>query len=267
MFFLVYYVFGYRKQVVTDNLAHAFPELTDSDRKKIRHGFYRNFTDVIVETIKAITISKEEILRRVKVVNPEFVADFQKNYSGVILMGSHNTNWEYMPLSASAVFTIPLLGAYKKLKNKKVGTLMNGMRTRFGLIPVAMEESIATVRNLDEFSAFGLIADQSPQQRKKNLFLEFFGRTVPFYRGPVFMAKIFDLPVLYASMKRIKRGFYELNFEEIASPPYQHPEEEIMKKFIRLLEAEIREQPDGYLWSHKRWKHASIPIEKKEETV
>ena len=267
MFVLIYYVFGYRTQVVADNLAHAFPELTASDRKKIVRGFCHNFTDVIVETIKAITISKKEIRRRVKVINPELVLACRKDYTGVILMGSHNTNWEYMQLGVSAAFTFQLLGVYKKLNNKKIDALMGTMRGKFGSIPVEMEDSIAAVKNMNEFSAIGLIADQSPQLRKKNLFMKFFGRSVPVYRGPVLMARLFNLPALYISMKRIKRGFYELSFKEIAFPPYQQPEEEIMRKYIRILEEEIREQPEAYLWSHNRWKHAVDPLEKKEERV
>ena len=267
MFIFVYYVFGYRKRVVSDNLALAFPEMTQSELKNTIRGFYQNFTDVMVETIKAITISKEAILHRVEVINPELVLACRKDYKGVILMGSHNANWEYMQLSVSAAFTIQLFGVYKKLNNRKIDALMSTMRGKFGSIPVEMEDAIATVKSMNEFSAIGLIADQSPQRRKKNLFMEFFGHSVPVYRGPVLMAKLFNLPVLYIGMKRTKRGFYELSFQEIAFPPYQQPDEEIMRKYIRILEEEIREHPEAYLWSHNRWKHAVDPLEKNTESI
>ena len=165
----------------------------------------------------------------------------------------------------TATYDIPLLGVYKKLNNARVDALMTESRTKFGSIAVEIQDTLRAIRNMDEFFAVGLIADQSPQWRKKNIMMEFFGREVPFYPGPVHIARLFDLPVEFVHIKRVKRGYYELELSLIAEPPFENPDAEIMGRYIQLLEQEIKNDPKNYLWSHKRWKHATT-IDKSSET-
>jgi KDO2-lipid IV(A) lauroyltransferase len=265
-FVLVYYIIGYRKQVVAANLKLAFPEMNEQARKTVIKGFYKNLMDIVVETIKSFALSKEEVKQRAKIVNPELFEHYKQRYRGVILMASHHTNWEYMHLGVTAEYDFPLLGVYKKLNNKKVDILMTESRTKFGATAVEIQDTLKVIRQTNEFFAVGLIADQSPQPRKKNLQMEFFGRTVPFYPGPVHIARLFEMPVFFVHIKRVRRGYYELELEFIAEPPFDNPAAEIMGKYIQLLEDDIRKQPENYLWSHKRWKHAE-PFENEVETA
>jgi KDO2-lipid IV(A) lauroyltransferase len=262
MFVLVYYVFGYRKDVVRSNIELAFPDKSPKEVKTIMRQFYCNLMDVMVETIKGITVSEANLRKRITVQGGQDLYKYVEQYPGVVCMGSHHTNWEYMQLRFSATYKFPLLGVYKKLSNQSVEKLMVDMRSKFGSIPVEIQDALSVVRAQKNFFAIGLISDQSPQVRKKTLWMEFFGKSVPVYQGPMVLARLFKLPVVFIHMRRIKRGHYQMYLEPIAQPPYTNVEEQIMAKYINILETEIREDPAGYLWSHKRWKHALPEVDK-----
>ena len=266
MFFFVYYVFGYRKDVVRSNIELAFPDKSPKEVKAIMREFYRNLMDVIVETIKGFTITEANLRKRVTVEGGQDLYKYVEQYPGVVCMGSHHTNWEYMQLRFSSTYKFPLLGVYKELSNQSVEKLMVDMRSKFGSIPVEIQDALSVVRVQKNFFAIGLISDQSPQVRKKTLWMEFFGKSVPVYQGPMVLARLFKLPVVFIHMRRVKRGHYQMYLEPIAQPPYTNVEEQIMAKYINILETEIREDPAGYLWSHKRWKHALPEVEKADGT-
>ena len=257
LFIIVYYVVGYRKKVVLNNLKMVFPEKSESGRKEISRKFFKHFTDSFVETIKAISISKKEILKRYKYKNPELIKEYLSEGKSIAFVSAHQGNWEWFA-SAPLVLNCRARGAYTSIGNKYFDKIVKDSRERFGFI---CYESSKTVKAFYEDykakkqSIYLLISDQSPQLEHTTYWKEFFGLKVPFHTGAESLAKKFDLVVINSSTKKIKRGYYETEFTLISDIPKTTKPYEITDKYIALTEAQIKEQPEYYLWSHKRFKH------------
>ena len=262
IYFLAYRVFGYRQAVVADNIKKAFPEKSEEEIKQIIKGFYHNLADIMVESVKAFTITEKEFVKRVHMDDQVGMNTYGQEQGGYIVVASHQANWEWGQLSCSLqCHDIAFLGIYKKLKNKSIGEAMLKMRSKFGTVPVELEDTVKVIRDHKGPIIVGLIADQSPQVRKNDLRLPFFGREVPFYKGPMQLARLFQYGVVYVDVKRLKRGHYQVTATELAQPPYTDTEQEVMVPYVKKLESVIRERPQEYLWSHRRWKHATVNVD------
>ena len=256
LFFLAYYVVGYRKKVVLSNLQNSFPEKNKKEIKLITKGFYRNLADVIVETLKVITISRKNLDSRVKINNKEVLYEYIAKNESVIVLTGHQCNWEWLFISGCSQLTMPIRGIYKFINNPTFENLMLDARSRFGEKPIEMQKSFKVfVKRKNIPTAYGMIADQSPMPNENNLHLTFLNQDTPFFRGPDRFAKILNFNVVFWGMKRIKRGYYEINLEKISEPPYKKDNMEILEKFRDKMEDLIKENPSDWLWSHKRWKH------------
>lgn len=253
--FLLYRVAGYRKKVIFDNLKRAFPEKSAGELKKTARGFYRNLTDVSLETIKSFTTPIPEIHRRMKVVNPEIIRAELAAGKSVMLAGSHVGNWEYPPLVMPQVMNNQVMGVYKSLSNKVIDRYTRRVRARGGVWPFPMEEFLGVVRkNRHIPTAYMLISDQSPGTRKRAHWVSFFLSETAFLPGLDVISRTFQFPVYRYEIRRVRRGFYELEFYPIRLDPEHAQEMDITKEYVQQLEAEIRSNPENWLWSHKRWK-------------
>jgi KDO2-lipid IV(A) lauroyltransferase len=252
---LLYYVVGYRKDIVLSNLAIAFPEKSLEERKRISKAFYRNFTDNFIEIIKLLSISEKELKKR---FTGEF--DIPNNYyeSGRNIQYhlGHFFNWEYANLSLSLQSIFPVLVVYMPITNKAMDRLFNTLRTRFGA------KMIAATNYLKDFKPYSrqrfsiiFVGDQSAGNTETAYWLPFFGKLTPFVTGPEKSARLSDTVALYAQFLRVKRGHYHVKFFELTNEPRKLAEGEIMKRTIQFLEKSIKEQPENYLWTHRRWKH------------
>lgn len=257
---LLYYVFGYRKKVVMDNLAIAFPEKTLAERKKIAARFYRNFVDNFIETIKLLSASREWIREHLQLDSDPFTKIFDSGRKCQLHLG-HNFNWEIasvvMPLNTNFDFLV----VYMPIKNKALDRLFMHLRSRTGthLLPATdMRKSIVAYRNSQYLLA--LVADQAPGSPSNNVFwLNFFNRPTPFVKGPESGARVGNLPVIFAKLYKTKRGYYRAYLEMGAEDPRDLPEGELTRRYIRFLEKAIRDNPEMWLWSHRRWKHEWKP--------
>jgi KDO2-lipid IV(A) lauroyltransferase len=256
---LLYYVIGYRKDIVLSNLAIAFPEKSLEERKRIAKEFYRNFTDNFIEIVKLLSISKRELKKR---YTGEF--DMPNSYyeSGRNIQYhlGHFFNWEYANLALSLCSKFPVLVVYMPIANKAMDKIFNKMRTKFGA------KLISATSYLKEFKPYSrqrfsliFVGDQSAGNTEAAYWLPFFGKLTPFVTGPEKSAKLSNNIVLYAKFSRVKRGHYHVRFFEITSEPKKLPEGEITKQTIQFLEENIRDQPEDYLWTHRRWKHTFDP--------
>jgi KDO2-lipid IV(A) lauroyltransferase len=254
--FFLYRIIGYRKKVVWDNLSRAFPEKNRVELERIIKLTYRNLTDVTLETIKSQTTSLEEIRRRCQVVNPEIVSELMAQGQSVIVAGSHHGNWEYAGLTLPAGLFNRLVGVYKPLTNKVINEFLNKKRNRGGLVLVAMEEAVGVIRKNKTLEAWAymLISDQSPSTRKRAHWVTFFGQETATLPGVDVLSRTFNFPVFTYQIKRIRRGFYEIEYEPLALEPGNFSEGEITLAYTKRLEDEIRSQPENWLWTHKRWK-------------
>lgn len=256
-YFLIYYVFGYRKKVVFNNLKLSFPEKSDEELKLISKKFFKHFTDLFMESVKAFSISEKEILKRYKYKNPELVNEFAKQGRNIALVGAHQANWEWS-ISLALVLDLPVYGAYTKLNNKFFEKAVRESREKFGVNGYKTSD---TVRGMQQnFSnkkqgAYILLSDQSPQPHKTYYWKEFFGVKVPIHTGAEMLSKKFDLVVINYVTRKIKRGYYETEFQLITDAPKEFDNYKITDQYLALTEENIKMQPELYLWSHKRFKH------------
>ncbi|MBS1916222.1 MAG: lysophospholipid acyltransferase family protein [Bacteroidetes bacterium] len=256
VYVLLYYVFGYRKKVVMDNLLHAFPEKTDEERKKIAKGFYRNFTDNFIETIKILSASKKFLTEHLIIDNPELLANYYNEGRKLQLHLGHTFNWEIANAAMPYLTDYKFMVVYMPITNKIFDRLFIHLRSRTGsvMLPAtALSRVILPYRNTQYMLT--LVADQAPGDISKAYWLNFFGRPTPFLGNPEKGARIANIPVIFVDFYKTKRGFYHARLETGADNPAAFPEGELTLRYIRFLERTIRQNPSMWLWSHRRWKH------------
>jgi Kdo2-lipid IVA lauroyltransferase/acyltransferase len=257
LYLLVYYVVGYRKQVVLNNLRNAFPEKSDPEIRQIAKDFYKQFMDVVVEILKLRSMGAAEMERRIVFSNQELLDDFVQQGKTVITMGSHSCNWEWV-LSAGAVqFSFPAHGIYKPLNNPFFEAFMLTTRSKLGAGLIKMKDTLrdfAAHRNMPRVVA--MLSDQTPLKSEITFWTTFLHQDTPFYEGAEKLAKKFKYPVLFLDVKRTKRGYYTLTFDVISDGTSDTVP--ITEIFAQKLEAAIRRAPANYLWTHKRWKHKRV---------
>jgi KDO2-lipid IV(A) lauroyltransferase len=257
LFFLIYHVFGYRKDVIKMNLKYAFPEKTDKERQVIGKNFFKHFTDMIVESIKSFSISEKEILKRYTYINPELVNKYIKEGRSIALVSAHLANWEWS-FSLPLVLNTTVFGAYNKLRNETFEKTLKENREKFGVVGATTANFIKLIKhNFDNKvqGAYILLSDQSPHVEKTFHWSAFFGVKVPVHTGAEMLAKKNNLVVINYKAKKIKRGYYETEFELIAENPNEFENYRLTEKFLKITEKNVKEQPEFYLWSHKRFKH------------
>lgn len=256
-FFLVYYVIGYRKKVVMENLTLVFPEKTHREKKIIMREFYKHFCDIMVETIKGLTISEKQAKKRFVLTNPEVLEAYYKKDRSILLMAGHYGNWEWTGI-LNKFFPHQGLAVYKPLKNKQFDAMVKKARGKFDGEIVSNKKIVTTLfrmwkKNIKTLTY--ILSDQSPKLNDFKYRDTFMGIDVPMFTGTEELAKRLDFSVLYLRVEKVKRGHYSSTLIEVADQPKAFPDYEITRKFFDLLEDQIREKPAYYLWSHKRWKH------------
>jgi len=256
LYFIARYVIRYRKKVIEENLLHAFPDKSTTERKAIRNRFYRNFTDSIAETIKSLSISKEELARRFTITNQDFLDQGVINGSSVLLLAGHFFNWELGLQQAAVLSKVPSEGVYLKINSPFFNQLMYKARTRFGNTVTEKNEFRETVKTLNkDHRVVQLAADQRPNRRSTRYQRNFLNRPAYFFEGAEHIAKSMNLPVYFGEISKLGRGRYQATYELLAKGPYDgHSAHSITDAFCARLEANIHLQPDLYLWSHKRWR-------------
>jgi KDO2-lipid IV(A) lauroyltransferase len=255
IFFLLYYVFEYRKKAVMVNLKIAFPEKTQEERKQIAKQFYHNFTDTFLEIIKLISISDKTFAKRFT-GNLEIVNELAKKGKNIQLHAGHQFNWEFGSLFMSkAITTIPSYAIYMPINSRPVERLFLKIREKYGTIFVKANE-FRTKRE-EIFSgrfAFFLAADQNPGSPDAAYWQNFFGRPTAFLTGPEVGAIKNNTAVVFVRSKIIKRGYYTCESTLITEDAASTATGDITRAFRDFLEKIIREEPANYLWSHRRWK-------------
>jgi KDO2-lipid IV(A) lauroyltransferase len=252
----MYYLVRYRRKVVEQNLSRAFPEKTEQEITVIAKKFYRSFCDIVIENVKFLTISATELEQRFQITNHEVVDELYNQRRSAITTLGHMGNWEMAGLNASHTVGHHSLAIYKPLKNKHFDALARKMRARFGMELVAQNRMRHLLTTLDkEACLFHFITDQTPGGKAPSHWMTFMSQEAPIYLGTERVAKMTNLPVFYCHILRQKRGYYTLELKVVTEDPSTCTPNEITERHTQLLEANIREQPESWLWSHRRWKH------------
>ncbi|MRX41802.1 lipid A biosynthesis acyltransferase [Flavobacterium sp. LC2016-23] len=257
VFFLVYYVLGYRRKVVRENLALALPHLNLAERKVIEKKFYQHMCDMFLETIKTMGISPEEMDKRFQITNLDLVKDYAKKGKSVILVASHYASYEWL-LTMNTKIDFKGIAVYKTLANPYFDRLVRRIRSRYDTELIETRKAIplmAQNQRAGILSMYGLASDQSPKLDRIFHSMKFMGVEVPVHTGAEMLAKKYDLSVIMVKVKKIARGYYQATFLPIAENPNDYPNFDITEKYLREVEKQILEAPEYYLWTHKRWKH------------
>jgi KDO2-lipid IV(A) lauroyltransferase len=255
MYILLYYLIGYRKKVIQDNLAGSFPDLNEKELKKLVKKSYRNLTDILIEGIKVFIMSKGQIRKRHRMINPELLDRFYKKGKSVIIVTGHYGNWEWGSLSSSLFIKHHVIGFYKPLTNPHVDRFLKWSRSRTGSELASIFKTTQTFKEgIDIPSAFLMAADQSPSKDRNAHWVNFLGRETAFLHGPAKHAIQNKLPIVYVNIQRTKRGYYETHLSVLVDDPTQYSPIEITQLFASKLETVIRKKPENWLWSHRRWK-------------
>ena len=255
LYLVIYRLLGYRTEVVRSNLKNSFPEKSEVEIRLIEKRFYRYFCDLILETIKTLSIGPNALKKRINFENnTPFEKYYDQKQSVIIVMG-HLGNWELAGARFSQDPIHQLFVIYHPLANKHFDRLIYHMRTRLGNKLYAMKETFkGMVRDRKEITATAFIADQTPSPEGA-YWTSFLHQDTPVFTGTAKIAKKLNYPVIYISISRPRRGYYIVDSELLIEDPSAMEEDQITETHTRRLERDIQEYPEIWLWTHRRWKH------------
>lgn len=255
-FVLVYRVFGYRKKVVFQNLRNSFPEKSDKELEVIAQKFYHHLCDIIIESVKTFTISGKELKERMKYTNIELIDPYFDEQRSIIAITAHYNCWEWGAVVSGLYFRHKPFGIYQPLKDKFLDRKLRSSRNRFGITMFPVKE---TGNYFDKYKnqpiIVGFVADQTPSNPNKCHWMKFMNQDTPVLFGAEKYAKEYDAVPIFCEIQKIKRGFYETTFHILSENPTQDERGFITETHTHVLEALIKEKPEYWLWSHRRWKH------------
>lgn len=256
--FLLYRVVHYRLRTVRTNLKNSFPEKDKTELREIERKFYQYLCDYMLEEIKLMGISFEELCRRMEYENKEIFLDMIEKYGGIILLIPHYANFEWI-IGMGAIMRkgdLPVQ-VYKPLQNKYLDELFRVIRSRFGGYNVPKHSTareVIKLRNEGKRIVLGLITDQSPNRSEAHYWTTFLNQDTVFMDGAERIAKMMSYPVFYCELIKNRRGYCKVVFDLVTEYPKTTAEGEITEIFARRLEQTIRREPAYWFWSHKRWK-------------
>jgi KDO2-lipid IV(A) lauroyltransferase len=255
LYIILYYIIKYRRNVVLNNLLNSFPEKSRSEIEQIEKRFYRYLADLILESVKTISISANEIKKRFVFKNLDNMKTYLQNGRSIIAVSGHYGNWEWGPVAIGLELREKVLVVYKPLSDKRFEELMISMRSRFGSIMVPMKQTLRKVFEYrNEPSVLVLVGDQTPTFEESQYITNFLNQQTAVFLGVEKIALKLKNPIVYFSINRIKRGYYECVIKSLIDNPEQTKDHEITQAHTIELEKNIRFQPEYWLWSHKRWK-------------
>lgn len=256
LFFLIFRVTGYRRKVVFDNLKNSFPEKEDKELRKIEKKFYQHFCDLIVESIKGFTISENEALKRMTYTNTDVIDKLAEKNKSVTLIGGHFCNWELLAVTIAQTVPHKVKALYTPLKGKYWDDKITISRSRFGLKMFSIK-NVKKLRDSLKGELSGVIfgSDQSPSNPTKAYWLRFLNQDTGVQFGAEKHAKEFDTAVVYGAITKKKRGYYNTDFVQLFEDVKGLEYGAVIESFSATLEEKIKENPQYYLWTHRRWKH------------
>lgn len=268
-YLLMYHVWRYRRKVVRENLEKSFPEKTEAERLQIERKFYRYLSDYMLEDLKLLHMSAEDLCQRMIYKNTEQYLELTEKYGGIIVMIPHYANYEWLIGMGSVMKPgdVPVQ-VYKPLKDKYLNELFKQIRSRFGGYNIPKHSTareIIKLKREGKNMVVGLITDQWPSGDR--YWTTFMGQETAFLNGAERIAKIMNFPVFYCELTKTRRGYCEAEFKLMTEAPKETVEGEITDMFAHELEQTIRREPAYWLWSHKRWKFTKKECEQKEQEL
>ena len=271
LFWILYGMIGYRKRVVRSNLASSFPEKTEAELQQIERGFYHFFCDYLVESIKLLTINREELKRWLVFKGTETVNEVVESGQSCAVYLGHYCNWEWitsLPLWVTAKAQCGQI--YHPIENKDFDRLFLRLRQRMGAVCIPMQDTLRKIleyRQQGQPVVIGYISDQKPHWVNIHHWVDFLHHDTPVLTGTERIARKVKHAVFYMDVRRIRRGYYEAEFRLITREPQQMPEYRLTDVYYEMLEASIRRAPEFWLWSHKRWARTREEFNERFEVI
>lgn len=256
LFLMSFHLVRYRRKLVWKNLKNAFPEKPDSELRSVEKEFYQNLCDYVVEMLKLLTISREELAKRVVFRNPEVSTHYLLQGQSLLNFASHQFNWEWLLTAGSIILPGQMDFVYQSISNRFINRFSLDSRTRFGAHAINRAEvAREIVKRKNIVRNIALVGDQYPGlKRDKKFSVTFLNQDTVFFYGANQLARLTQYPVMYYAMRKIRRGYYEATIVELAKPPYGQNDHDVLLKYVKEVEKVIRERPSEWLWSHNRWK-------------
>jgi KDO2-lipid IV(A) lauroyltransferase len=255
LFFVLYYIVGYRRDVVQENLRNSFPEKSDNERKLIEKKYFIYMADLTMETIKSISISAKAVKVRMKPTNPELIAHYFSQGKSIIAAAGHYGNWEMACLSFGFLTDKRKIVVYKPQSNAVFTEFFNKTRSRFGATMISMRQTLRKmIEYKNELTFTVLASDQTPVKEDSNYFINFLNQPTAVFLGIEKLTRVADSVVVFYKVELVKRGYYTFTFVPLVEDPKQTKPFEITEIHVKYLESIIKEKPEYWLWSHRRWK-------------
>ncbi len=255
VYLILFYVFKVRRTLTLNNLHTSFPEYTEAERLALAKSHYKSTCMVLAETIKSLNFSKQEIKRRVEFTNLELLENYLQQDQSAIIVTAHFCNFEWALLSCAQHLNFPVDTVYRKQRSDSLEKIFYMLRTRFDVTPFPMETFVAESLKRSKITRMvAMAADQSPKKTDTPYWQHFLNRDTAFHTGTEKIARAFKYPIIFMSLKRTRKGFYQATFKLLAEPPFSSEPNQIMHAYINELEQLILQSPKDWLWAYRRWK-------------
>ena len=252
---VLYYLVGYRKKVVMQNLKNSFPDKTNEERVRIAKKFYKHFCDITLESLKMFTISARDAEQRMIYSNTEIMDKYFKQGKSVIVAMAHYNNWEMVAVTVDQVTEQQALAIYKPLSNPYFDKKIRVSREKYGLKMMhnrTVKEDFDKMKG--ELTAWYFLIDQAPSFHSKPYWMTFLNQETGVLTGTEKYSKTYNYPIVYLEVEKPKRGYYKARYVDVTDSPRSFPDGELTEIVTKMLEKQIVAQPEFWLWSHKRWK-------------
>ena len=256
LFLILFYLIGYRKKTVIQNLKNSFPDKPDEEIRKITKGFYRHFADMVVETLKAVQVSDKTLTNRFRYKNPEVLNELYDQGKSVALLSGHYGNWEW-GIAMPRVLKHQVNVIYRPIQDEIFDRYMKKVRSRYGMFLMPARISLRTMLELEktgQLSATYYLTDQTAL-KDTDYWMMFLNQETAVFPGAEKVASRFKQAVVFMDIQKVRRGHYEIEFTKLFDDASQTAQYEVTKAHTKFLEEIIRKRPELWLWSHKRWKH------------
>lgn len=257
LYFIAYYIVRYRRNVVHKNLRNSFPGKSAAEIVALEKKFYRQIIDVMLEAIKANTMTAAAFRQRVRFDNAEIFDPHVDNKQSVILLAAHHCNWEWLLPACNITLPFAVDAVYKPLHQKFVDDFMLQTRSRFGAKPIPHRSAVMDImQRRGEMRAFAMVADQSPQRKEEKHWMQFLHQETSFPLGIAKIPQLTKYPVYFAAMRRERKGHYSVRFLPLGQPPFAKGDMRVIENYAQALEQSITVQPEAWLWSNNKWGRA-----------
>jgi KDO2-lipid IV(A) lauroyltransferase len=256
-YFVAYHVLHWHRELAARNLANSFPEKSAEERARLLKQSYVNLGETLAETFWGFGATAEQLAKRVAIENPEVIERYIAAKIPVVVLTAHVCNWEWLLPGTGAQFGIPIDAVYKPLRVASLDAFIRDTRSRFGGKPIPIQSFLfELMRRAGEARAYAMVADQTPPRNMDKYWTRFLNQDTAFFTGADKIARFLDAPVIYIAMRRVKKGYYSVRVHVLVEPPYGYDDDlQVVERYARRLELEVRANPADWLWVHNKWKY------------